>query len=81
MKRYVSGFVLGIVCFVLGAAVQRYYDSRRLTTSPAVRTAESRPESGTRAADVGAINFQDQPLWAYGFDRPPAPGEKAALPR
>jgi len=78
VKRYVSGFVLGIVCFVLGAAVQRYYDSRRLTTSPAVRTAESRPESGTRAADVGAINFQDQPLWAYGFDRPPAPGEKAA---
>jgi cytochrome c553 len=23
------------------------------------------------------INFAEQPLWAYGFDRPPRPGEKA----
>jgi cytochrome c553 len=26
---------------------------------------------------VTAIDFDREPLWAYGFDRPPAPGEKA----
>lgn len=77
MKRYVSGFVLGITCFALGAAVQRYYDVRRLTSPQAVQTAGSPPESGTRVADVAAINFEDEPLWAYGFDTRPAPGDKA----
>ena len=78
MKRYVSGVVLGITCFALGAAVQRYYDARRLTTPQAVQTAGSSPETGTRAADIAAIHFEDQPLWAYGFDTHTAPGEKAA---
>jgi cytochrome c553 len=77
VKRYVSAFALGITCFVLGAAVQRYYDSR-LTAPQAVQTAPSPADTGTPVADVAAINFDDQPLWAYGFDTRPAPGDKAA---
>jgi cytochrome c553 len=83
VKLYVRPVVLGIVCFALGAAVTRYYDIHRLTTPQPVLNAKSPAETGTGVAgdkggvDVAAINFDHQPLWAYGFDTPPAPGEKA----
>lgn len=81
MKRYIRAIVLGTACFALGAAIQRYYDIHRLTTPQPVQTAKS-PEEGEAGADdgvdVGAIRFDREPLWAYGFDRPPAPGEKAS---
>ena len=81
MKRYISAVIMGIACFALGAAVQRYYDTR-LTTP--VETAKLPAENGTPSADstgvadVSTINFDREPLWAYGFDRPPLPGEKAS---
>jgi cytochrome c553 len=78
VKRYVSSLILGITCFALGAAVQRYYDARRLATPQGVETAASSPQTGTQVANVAAINFEDEPLWAYGFDMRPASGEKAA---
>jgi cytochrome c553 len=28
-------------------------------------------------ADIPAIDFAEQPLWAYGFEQPPKPGETA----
>jgi len=76
VKRYFSGVILGIACFALGAAVTRYYDTHRLITPQSV--AENGTPSGEGVADVTAIDFANQPLWAYGFDRPPAPGEKAS---
>lgn len=75
MKGYVRPVVLGITCFALGAAVTRYYDTHRITTPQAVQTATVADDKSR--ADVAAINFAHEPLWAYGFDRPPAPGEKA----
>jgi len=82
VKRYISGVILGIACFALGAAVTRYYDIHRLITPQPVQTAKSPAEtgapSGEGVADVTAIDFNNQPLWAYGFDRPPLPGEKAS---
>jgi len=82
VKRYISGVILGIACFALGAAVTRYYDIHRLITPQPVQTAKSPAEtgapSGEGVADVTAIDFTNQPLWAYGFDRPPLPGEKAS---
>ena len=56
--------LLGVVCFGLGAGVTRYYDTYR------VATPQPAPADTTRA-DVAAIDFSQQPLWAYGFDRPP----------
>src|SRR5262245_52192046 len=81
--RYVKPFVLGILSFALGAAVTRYYDTHRLAAPQAVQNATLATENGTRSAgdngeaDVSKIDFDNQPLWAYGFDKPPMPGEKA----
>src|SRR5262245_34357370 len=82
VKRYLGTVVLAIACFAIGAGVQRYYDMYRLTRPQLVETAKKPPEAagatGDKAVvDVSAINFDKEPLWAYGFERPPAPGEKA----
>jgi cytochrome c553 len=66
----VKSVLVGIACFVLGVAVTRYYDTR-LTTPPTAPPADARPTGDA------AINFALEPLWAYGFEKPPAPGEKA----
>jgi cytochrome c553 len=79
VKRYIRPIVLGIVCFALGSAAQRYYDIHRRITP--VQTAKSPAEGGTSAesgVEVAAIQFGREPLWAYGFDKPRAPGEKAS---
>jgi cytochrome c553 len=74
VKRFVSVTILSIACFVLGAAVQKYIDIHRavLTPPPAVETVKAPPE-----VPASPINFDTEPLWAYGFDTLPAPGEKA----
>src|SRR5207248_10275743 len=81
VKRYLAIFVTAVAVFALGAAVQRYYDVTRLTPPQAVQTAKpaeaTPPAADDRANGVAAINFDHEPLWAYGFDKPPAPGEKA----
>jgi cytochrome c553 len=67
---------LAVSCFLLGAAVARYYDIRRLPRSPSVvmsHTGDPSPRPGDRTS----IDFASEPFWAYGFDRPPGPSEKA----
>lgn len=80
MKRYLGTAVVGILCFALGAAVARWYDRR--TPPRAVAVAPILPDTSAPApapnANTTPIRFENEPLWAYGFDRPPAPGEKAA---
>jgi cytochrome c553 len=76
VKRYIRTIVLGMGCFVLGAAVQRYYDTFRLTRQPEAAKPVAENESDTNRG-VANIRFDQEPLWAYGFDRPPVPGEKA----
>ena len=76
MRRPVTTALLGITCFLLGAAVARYYDVRRLPKAPSGAISHTgdttaRPGGGT------SIDFASEPLWAYGFDRPPLPGEMA----
>src|SRR5262249_55516058 len=71
--NFLKSMALGIVCFVLGAAATRYYDSRKPAVAKPVKTAKT---PANEAAAV-VINFEQEPLWAYGFDRPPKPGEKA----
>jgi len=72
MRKSLSFVGIGIGCFVLGAAVQRYYDIHRLPSlPPPVRTANVPTEPAV-------IQFDKEPLWAYGFDKTPAPGEKAS---
>jgi len=72
-----------MACFALGAAFQRYYDTRRLPTPQTQTAAKAPPESENRAVEdktgvnAAAIRFDHEPLWAYGFETPPAPGDKA----
>jgi len=73
---------MALVCFVAGAWVQHLYDARRPHSAPTVQA----PAVGLKSAAAPAppplpyesIHFEQEPLWAYGFERPPQPGEKAA---
>src|SRR5947207_1743926 len=71
--------VIAIVCFGLGIAFQSYYSSRmRQGSQPTV--SQPAPVGRQVPPTVGGptVNFAHEPLWAYGFDAPPAPGDKAA---
>ena len=70
MKRTLSTALVGIVCFALGVAFQRYYDSRRSPTPPALDTSVA-----PKPAPV--IAFDREPLWAYGFETAAKPGDEA----
>jgi cytochrome c553 len=72
MKRYVGTAVVGLVCFALGMASQRYYDGRRAAARP---PAESTPKAGEPAKPI--IHFDREPLWAYGFETVAKPGDTA----
>ncbi len=68
--------LVGIICFAVGVAATRYYDSYRLNLPHPVETAKA-PAENNPEANLTVINFAQEPLWAYGFERPPMPGEKA----
>ena len=64
MKRSLSTALIGIVCFGLGVAFQRYYDSHRVAQPPVAET----PVAPTPTPPAPSIQFDREPLWAYGFD-------------
>ena len=76
MTGHLRSLILVIVSFAMGAAVMRAYDSRNSAETAAARTA-SDTATALKPADVKPIDFAQEPLWAYGFDRPPQPGDKA----
>src|SRR5262249_56496493 len=82
VNTYVKPIVLGIASFVLGIVVTRYYDSRRITPphvepgKPATQNAAVVAEN-KNAVDYETLDYTHEPLWAYGFDAPRAPREKA----
>jgi len=61
--RMLSTAVVGIVCFMLGVAFQRYSDTR----APAPPVAESTPAPEPRTPPH-LIQYDREPLWAYGFE-------------
>jgi cytochrome c553 len=72
VKRHLGTIAVGVVCFVLGATFQRYYESRRVA-GPSRDTAVSEPP----AVPAPTIAFDREPLWAYGFDTHAKPDDKA----
>ena len=75
MRRSLGVVALCVVSFVAGAVLQRLYDRRGVvgeTPRPAEAARAPAPEPAT------AVDFANQPLWAYGFLEAPKPGEKAA---
>ena len=83
MKKRLGTIVVGILCFALGAAIQRLYDARRPPPAQSAQTAKPAAEPAAPAyasstvVDFAAIRFEHEPLWAYGFETPPKPGDKA----
>jgi cytochrome c553 len=84
VKQHFSVVILALACFALGAVAQRIYDVRRPQgRQQAIQAVRPPPETNPPAGedkggvDFEAIRFDHEPLWAYGFDQPPAPGEKA----
>ena len=75
MKRYLSTAVVGIICFGLGVVFQRYYESRRAATDRPTATAVTPEPKGEKVAP--SIQFDREPLWAYGFETPAKPGDTA----
>src|SRR5262249_51185703 len=76
MNQYIRPIVIGIACFALGAGATRYYDVHRLTVPQAVQNVKPAEQTKPVAPAV-AIDFGQEPLWAYGFERAPLPDEKA----
>jgi cytochrome c553 len=74
VKRYITTALVGVVSFALGVAFQRYYDSRRAPAPPpaAERTTDTKP-----ATPTPAIQFDREPLWAYGFEAVAKAGDTA----
>jgi cytochrome c553 len=72
MRRSLGVAVLCAASFAAGAMAMRFYDrgARPEAASPA-------PVSAHADLATAVVNFTQQPLWAYGFPTPPAPGEKA----
>ncbi len=81
MKRITRAVALGAVCFVLGAVVQRVYDTRRLAPRVAERVAPvaEAPRAIEEASTINyaALKLDQEPLWAYGFETPAAATDKA----
>src|SRR5438874_856987 len=71
--------VIAIVCFGLGIAFHSYYASRTAVrvSQPTAGQPPSTARQAQPAVGVSRIDFAHEPLWAYGFDTPPAPGDKA----
>ena len=84
MSRKLIVLALCIGSFALGMVLQRYSDSKRLNTQLALPRVLSYPGTSLRDDSVASqrapIHFNQEPLWAYGFDRPAAPGD-TALPQ
>jgi hypothetical protein len=77
---YLKPIILGLACFALGVGVTRYYDIHRLTArtvATAKATVNTTPAENKNVVDFETLNYEQEPLWAYGFDKTRAPGEKA----
>jgi cytochrome c553 len=73
VKRFLSTAIVGIVCFGLGIAFQRYSDARR---APAPATIESTATATPEPAKL-SIEYDREPLWAYGFETVAKADDKA----
>ena len=68
VKELLRTSAVVVISFTLGVAATRYYDARR---GPA------RTGAVDSAANLPTVDLANEPLWAYGFENPAAPGEVA----
>jgi cytochrome c553 len=68
LKALLKTGVVAAVSFAMGVAAARYYDARRPT---------AKPSAPLPVVAVARVDLEHEPLWAYGFEKPAAPGETA----
>src|SRR5579885_657609 len=66
MRATLGVVAVAVVAFAAGVGVQRYLDARR--------DGQAAPASGVATG----VDFEHEPLWAYGFSAVRKPGETAA---
>jgi cytochrome c553 len=70
VKARVRAVVFGLACFAAGAVLQRLYDvAPRPSRAAAPGIQSVQPHT--------PLDLSGEPLWAYGFDNPAKPGDKA----
>ncbi len=69
---FVSRLLFGLVCFALGALAHFVYSRQSPAPPPAPV-----PTTAPKAVAGPSIDFNQEPLWAYGYTAPPKPGETA----
>jgi cytochrome c553 len=72
VKRYLGTALVGIICFALGVAFQRFHDSRRAPAATPIESTTATPEPATPS-----IAYDREPLWAYGFETVAKAGDAA----
>lgn len=69
--------LIGLAAFALGATLQRLYDTRPRPPAAAPPAATMSIPPGSADAERPTLDLSHEPLWAYGFDAPAKPGERA----
>ncbi|MEQ1897162.1 MAG: c-type cytochrome [Vicinamibacterales bacterium] len=79
MKTLFGALIFGLTCFILGMVVMSNVDRARGLKPSGTVTQVAQPGGVDLIAPQGpvTVDFTNQPLWAYGFERRPEPGEKA----
>jgi cytochrome c553 len=73
--KFVRTVLFGFICFALGALASYQY-GRQAVPAPAPAATPAATE-GPAPAETPAIDFTQEPLWAYGYTEPPKSGDKA----
>jgi cytochrome c553 len=77
LKRLDISVLILLIGFALGAVAAHYYDARVATPKVAQAPPSGKPAEPAEIPRVANVNFEHEPLWAYGFVEPPKPGDKA----
>jgi len=85
VQTRVRAIVLALGCFILGAVSQHFYDAHRRPDNQTASAVSSKPAPGSLVEEKNPasaivpepLDLTGEPLWAYGFDTPAKPGEKA----
>jgi cytochrome c553 len=83
VKHPVSVIALCIASLFAGAALQKYYDAHRIAAAAAAVAAPASASAGTMDMSLPeriSVDLAGEPLFAYGYAKPAAPGEVAPVP-
>jgi cytochrome c553 len=76
VTRATTSVLFGVAGILLGAAGMRYYDAYRAGAPSSTARGPASPAAAARVT-AARVDFDREPLWAYGFVDPPKPGDAA----